>query len=163
MVSEEGLKVWPSRARGLIKQKVTHCQYAFIPLLLGQGTPAFSCLGFPMQGKAKQKKKHKKGNQKKSALNSIPTFRSPPFSFLLHTQDHTLALAPPGTHLPANTAEVTISLQFWLSFKEKCPKRNPKSSVVQPHPLPWSMTTLAAHRLWREGLSSCWESGQWVL
>lgn len=34
---------------------------------------------------------------------------------------------------------------------------------MQPHPWPWSMTTLAARRLCRKGISSRRESGQGVL
>lgn len=104
----------------------------------GAGNSCFFMLGVPNARNGKTK------NQKKSTLNSVPTFRSPPFSFLPHAQDHTLALAPPGMHVCLPTQRrLPISSQFWLSFKEKCPKRNPKSSVVQPHPLPRSMATLS--------------------
>lgn len=104
----------------------------------GAGNSCFFVLGVPNARKGKKKRK------KKSTLNSVPTFGSPPFSFFPHTQDHTLALAPPGMRVCLPTQRrLPISSQFWLSFKEKCSKRNPRSSVVQPHLLPQSMATLS--------------------
>lgn len=92
----------------------------------------------------KKRQNRKRGKKEKCALNSVPAFRSPPFSFLPHAQDHTLALAPPGMPvcLPA-PRRLPISSHLCLSRKGKCPKRNPKSSVVQPQALPRSTATLS--------------------
>lgn len=124
----------------------------------GAGNSCFLVLGVPnaREGKTKQQKKE-------PTLNSVPTFRSPPFSFLPHTQDHTLALAPPGVHVCLPTQRrLPISSQFWLSFKGKRPKRNPESSVAQPHPCHGARPHRAACRLEKESLFACWEGAQWV-
>lgn len=151
MVSEEGLKVWPSTARGLIKQKVTRCQYAFIPLLLGQGTPAFSCLGFPMQGKAKQKKNTKKETKKSllwtpfqhSGHHPSPFFPTPKTTHLhLHLQAH--ICLPTERRLQSHCSSGYLS-------KKNVLKETPRAQCCSPTP---------CHGAWPHWqLTGCGEKG----
>lgn len=89
----------------------------------GAGNSCFLVLGVPnaREGKTKQQKKE-------PTLNSVPTFRSPPFSFLPHTQDHTLALAPPGVHvcLPTQRSYRSHRSSGYLS-KENGLKETPRA------------------------------------
>lgn len=79
-----------------------------------------------------------------------------------HPRPHTRTCTPRRACLPANTEELPISSQFWLSFKGKRPKRNPESSVAQPHPCHGARPHRAACRLEKESLFACWEGAQWV-
>lgn len=150
MVSEQGQKsgcLQPRGAEGGTSLTGVHC------ITGGAGNSCSFMLGVP------NARKRKKKEQPNSTLNSVPTFRSPPFSFLPHTQDHTLALAPPGMHVCLPTQRrLPISSPFCLSFKEKRPKRNPGSWVEQP-PHHRARPHRAARGLGKEGLLN--SLGKW--
>lgn len=145
VVSEEGLKVWLSTAKRLRKQKAARLWYAFIISLVGQGTPAFSCLGFPMQGMAKQK-------NKKSLLwtpfqhsghHPSPFFPTPKTTHLhLHLQACMSACQHRGGYRSHHSSG-------YLS-KKNVLKETPRAQWCNPTPCHGAWPHWAAHRLWKE-------------
>lgn len=185
MVSEEGLKVWlgAPKAEGDTSQVSFHsmtarghitgefsfhdCQHRELLLLHAWGSQRKK-----RQNKRKKttKKKTQKGSKKKSALNSIPTFRSPPFSFLPHTQDHTLALhLQAHVCLPTNQRLQSHCTAGYLS-KKNVLKETPGAQGWSPTPAmehDHTGSSQAVHRRdffflgkWPRDVigSSCWEA-----
>lgn len=105
-------KVWLSTAKGLRKQEAAHLWQAFIISLVGQGTLALSCLGFPMQGKGK--KKNKFYSELHSNIQVTTLLLSSP-----HPRPHTCTCTSRHACLPANAEEVTDLIAVLVIFQRK--------------------------------------------
>lgn len=123
----------------------------------GAGNSCFLVLGVPNAREGKTKQKKRAYSELCSNIQVTTLLLSSP-----HPRPHTRTCTPRRACLPANTEELPISSQFWLSFKGKRPKRNPESSVAQPHPCHGARPHRAACRLEKESLFARWEGAQWV-